>query len=115
MATREEGIQKINAELEKLTDEQLDQIAGGNTIETSRDSHFLYDHGLMDTWYGDYKVGWQWLSVSPKIDAGWSKAGITCVTKPSKSNQYFVGGKEITRDEAIDIVKSKYPRIHYTY
>ena len=29
MATREENIKKINAELENLTDEQLEQIAGG--------------------------------------------------------------------------------------
>ncbi len=32
MATREENIQKINDELEKLDDEQLDQIAGGQLI-----------------------------------------------------------------------------------
>ena len=29
MATREENIKKINAELENLTDEQLEKIAGG--------------------------------------------------------------------------------------
>ncbi len=30
MATREENLKKINDELEKLTDEELDKIAGGN-------------------------------------------------------------------------------------
>ena len=29
MATREENIKKINDELEKLSDEQLEQVAGG--------------------------------------------------------------------------------------
>ena len=29
MATREENIKKINKELEKLDDEQLEQVAGG--------------------------------------------------------------------------------------
>ena len=29
MATREENIKKINEELEKLDDEQLEQVAGG--------------------------------------------------------------------------------------
>ena len=29
MATREENIKKINEELEKLDDEQLDKVAGG--------------------------------------------------------------------------------------
>ena len=34
MATREENIKKINAELENLTDEQLEKIAGGfNPLE----------------------------------------------------------------------------------
>ena len=32
MSTREEKIQKINDELEKLDDEQLEQIAGGQLI-----------------------------------------------------------------------------------
>ena len=32
MDTREENIQKINNELEKLDDEQLEQIAGGQLI-----------------------------------------------------------------------------------
>ena len=30
MATREENLKKINAELEKLSDEELEQVAGGN-------------------------------------------------------------------------------------
>ena len=30
MATREENLKKINEELEKLDDEQLDAVAGGN-------------------------------------------------------------------------------------
>lgn len=30
MATREENLKKINNELEKLTDEELDQVAGGS-------------------------------------------------------------------------------------
>ena len=31
MATREENLKKINDELEKLDDEQLEQVAGGAT------------------------------------------------------------------------------------
>ena len=31
MATREENLKKINAELEKLDDEQLEKVAGGLT------------------------------------------------------------------------------------
>jgi len=32
MATREENLKKINDELEKLTDEELDDVAGGQII-----------------------------------------------------------------------------------
>ena len=31
MATREENLKKINAELEQLSDEELDNVAGGYT------------------------------------------------------------------------------------
>jgi len=33
MATREENLKKINEELEKLDDEQLEQIAGGRMMQ----------------------------------------------------------------------------------
>ena len=32
MATREENIKKINDELEKLSDEELDKVAGGEIL-----------------------------------------------------------------------------------
>ena len=32
MTTREENIKKINAELEKLSDEELDKVAGGDEL-----------------------------------------------------------------------------------
>ena len=35
MATREENIKKINDELEKLTDEELDDVAGGDWLKKS--------------------------------------------------------------------------------
>ena len=34
MATREENLKKINDELEKLSDEQLEQVAGGTWAQT---------------------------------------------------------------------------------
>ena len=33
MATREENLKKINEELEKLDDEQLEQVSGGGWID----------------------------------------------------------------------------------
>ena len=37
MATREENLKKINEELEKLDDEQLEQVAGGNLLDDLRE------------------------------------------------------------------------------
>ena len=35
MATREENLKKINDELEKMTDEELDDVAGGDLLRKS--------------------------------------------------------------------------------
>lgn len=48
MATREENLKKINAELEKLSDEQLEKIAGGDELVLD---------GVADRYYARYKVG----------------------------------------------------------
>ena len=37
MANREENLKKINVELEKLSDEELEQVAGGSIPQTSED------------------------------------------------------------------------------
>jgi len=112
MAKREENLKKINDELEKMSDEELDQVAGGYVGETKVDSQILYDYGLMDNYYGDVSMTFYWKSGSAEVDAGWSKAGITCVTKPFGSNQYFLNGKEISRGDAYDHLKANFKRIH---
>ena len=38
MTTREENLKKINAELEKLDDEQLEKVAGGILVRQMPDS-----------------------------------------------------------------------------
>ncbi len=38
MATREENLKKINAELEKLDDEELEKVAGGILVRQMPDS-----------------------------------------------------------------------------
>jgi len=115
MATREENLKKIRSELQKLSDEELDQVAGGTIGETAGDSNILYDHGLMDTWYSIVGLSFAWCSKSAAVDAGWAKAGITCCTvyvTGSGANKYWKDGKEISRDEAIKYVKANFKRIH---
>ncbi|MBR1804911.1 MAG: hypothetical protein IJ774_00845 [Selenomonadaceae bacterium] len=44
MATREENIEKINAELEKLSDEQIEKVAGGIFVSQMPDSDPKKEH-----------------------------------------------------------------------
>ena len=48
MSTREENIKKINTELEKLSDDELEKVAGGTYYETQLDGIELCKRGLLD-------------------------------------------------------------------
>ncbi len=98
---------------ENLSDEELENVAGGTYTETAGDTKFLYEHGLMDYWRYTSTLAFTWLSDSKEVDAAWAKAGITCCTVPgdNSNNKYWAGGKEISRDEAMNIVKSKFKKI----
>ena len=48
MATREENLKKINDELEQLTDDELDKVAGGDELVLD---------GVADRFYARFKVG----------------------------------------------------------
>ena len=96
---------------EAMSEDELDQVAGGGGPETSEDSKFLYEHGLVDDWHGDEHTMFFWLSASREVDAGWSKAGITCVTKYGADNQYFKDGKQISRYEAYNHVKNSFQKV----
>ena len=112
MSTREENLKKINDELKKLSDEELDKVAGGTIGDTAEDSKLLYNYGLVDDWHGSIATGFYWGSYSAAVDEGWAKAGITCVTKPFKSNQYFMNGREISRDDAVAHLEKTCHQVH---
>ena len=38
MSARDENLNKINDELERMSDAELDRVAGGGIMETTRDS-----------------------------------------------------------------------------
>ena len=95
----------------EMNDEELGQVAGGTFCATAEDSTFLYAYGLLDDYHGSLHTMFHWGSDSSDVDTGWAKAGITCVTKFSYSNQYFKDGKEITLDEARDYVKANFKQI----
>ena len=54
MATREENLKKINEELEKLSDEELDKVAGGSwswlrSIEPNKNLNTVTDSNQIIT------------------------------------------------------------------
>lgn len=96
---------------EMMSDEELEQVAGGNICQTSEDSKFLYEHGIIDKSYTDSGTMQHWDSVSKEVDKGWTKVGITCVPRLFGNNWYFMDDTEISRAEAMKIVAEKFPKI----
>ena len=98
---------------EILKESELDSISGGTFGDTIDDSKFLYEYGLSDDWHGNIHTWFNWKSDSSAVDAGWAKAGITCVTKPgdNNDNKYFMNGKEITRNDAVAHVQANFNKI----
>ena len=106
---------RAREELEKMSDEQLEQVAGGNRFETLCDSKFLYDFGLVSDWHGEFHMTFNWISDSTEIDDGWRKAGIISVTSFVNPNRYILNGKNLTRDEAYKHVRANFKRVHNEY
>ena len=63
--------------------------------------------GFMNKSYTNANTIFGWVDVSKAVDAGWSKAGIECVTNFHGKDQYFVDGQEISRNQAYKIAAEK--------
>ena len=120
MATREENLKKINDELEKLSDEELDGVAGGSEAEDLGDFHLLRDLGVFEKRFGKegfekiVKTGCMQWGVLLKF--GWNYVGID-VTRCSYNvdNVYYLGDKQITHDEAVDYAYKKFGSLEQVY
>ena len=101
MATREEYIKKINDELELLSDEELDRVAGGDCHETADDSRFLNSLNGSTDRYGATKLFFFGGSVR-EIEAAWANLGITADLDVGLAyiNEYYLNGQKITQEEA---------------
>ena len=104
MTTREENIKRINAELEKLTDEELDWVAGGNLYELADDGRFLNvllrgRPGQCDR-YGEWRAQFH----MDDIAKAWASVGIAAKldNRLGIHNKYYLDGKQISRDEAME-------------
>ena len=108
MANREENIKKINDELEAMSDEELEQVAGGTYKETAGDTRFLNDlAGLCDR-FDETEAFFYNSTVSGEAVKGWNQLGISVDTSWRGSNKYFKDGQELTRQEAFQFACEKY-------
>lgn len=102
MATREENLKKINAELELLSDEEVEKIAGGTCYEMADDSRFLNSlNGSCDR-YGATNIFFSDNRTDKDIKKGWSTVGIEVTFNGSLmgSNKYYLNSQQITREQA---------------
>ena len=110
MANREDNIKKINAELEEMSDEELEQVAGGTYKETAGDTRFLNDlAGLCDR-FGATKALFYPGIVEDEACKGWSKIGITVSAGVFGSNVYYLNGEQISRQDAFKYACDKFGR-----
>ena len=93
--------------VKKLNDEETKQVNGGFLHETACNSDFLKHIGAMDRNFSTWDLTVDWENCSAKVDDGWAKLGITCVTKAAYFNDYFYLGKKIPRMEAFYIAMDK--------
>ena len=114
MAKREENLKKINSDLEKLSDEELEHVAGGICWETEYDSEFLNDMEIIDKTYKFGFFGEGWSEGSKAVDDGWAKMGIGCCTNYGGKNKYWMKGtgQKISRKEAYDYVAKKLDEVY---
>ena len=103
MANHKDNLKKINAELEILSDKELERVAGGCWYETSDDSRFLNvllrgtEYRRCDR-YGKAKIAWGY---DQDVIDSWYSLGIRMQHYGATShNEYFLYGKQISRDEA---------------
>ena len=89
--------------MKKIEDNELNKIAGGNISETSKDADLLHKKGLLDhEIFFCYFVHY-WKQTNKEVTDAWKRTGVDVILSNDWAlpNRYFVGGKEITRAEAL--------------
>ena len=95
---------------EILSEEQLDQVAGGSTSQTSMDSKFLnvllHGRPFQCDRYGEWRIANQHHDL--EIVIAWASVGVTAVIRSGNAisngalNHYFIDGEEYTRRQAYE-------------
>ncbi len=90
---------------ERLTDEELDGVAGGEAEQMADDSRFLNSlNGSCDR-YGDGKIMFSAGAYNEEIEKAWATVGIKAKVSSGlggfgKENKYYLNGQQITHEQA---------------
>lgn len=106
MATREDNLKKINNELEAMSDEELEQVAGGTHNMTASDTRALNEMGFDIEPLSAVQTAWapNYHKAKAAVNRVFSKYGISVDAGFSGDNAYYQGDKVITRKKAFEII-----------
>jgi len=111
MANRDENIKKINDELNKLSDDDLEKVAGGTYNNTAADSRILNKMGFKIEGQSAWDLFWSqqgFRDTANEVNKVFSKAGVSVDQAwGAVTNRYYYGGEEITREKAFKILAEK--------
>ena len=93
--------------MNKLNENALFDIVGGTYNQVAGDSRFLNDVGAGCDRYGASKTFFAYGSISEETTQAWNKFGVSVANSWGGTNKYYVGGKEVGREDAMRIVASK--------
>ena len=108
MASKIDELRKLHAD-KALDADELDNIAGGTTVQCAADSRFLNVllGGDVCDRYGDYNAGMHYA----EIGAAWERVGVrieyttsmykcTSIYETDSKRCYYIGDKEVSAQEA---------------
>lgn len=96
--------------MNKLNENALFDVVGGTYNETAGDSRFLNDIGTGCDRYGAAKAFFIHDDIGDANAKHWNKFGISVNNNWGTKNQYFLNGKETTREEAMRVAAKKQGR-----
>ena len=92
---------KDKIEDEKMSDDELDGVAGGRAGQAADDSRFLNSLNNSCDRYGATRLVFE--NHEEEIEKAWSTVGITAKINGGfavSSNEYYLNGQEITQEQA---------------
>ena len=120
MANREENIKKINVELEQLSDEELENVAGGTYNNTAADTRVLQKMGFNISGRSALELFWipSFHKAAGEVSKIFSQFDISVDQSwGAVDNVYYYKGEKISRQKAFEIVaketKQPMPDISY--